>query len=307
MISVIVPIYNSEKTLERCLDSIIHQTYKNLEIILVNDGSKDKSLSIINKYALKDNRIVVIDQNNKGVSAARNEGLKKVHGEYILFVDSDDWLELDMIDKMFDFVNKYECDISFCGHDNLENGIVQNNADYHFEIWNNDQQLEEFLLHKTMTGMLWNKLIKTSLTHNIIFDEEVSYGEDAQFLWKVLKNCNQMFYTNMVLYHHTIEKNSISHQSFSTKKFSAIKVWEEIYDDVINNYSSNLKYQQFAKERLLSIAIYSVYEIKKSNYKNKNEKSYLIKIVRENIKILLNSKSISSKMKLYGLLIFLGL
>lgn len=89
------------------------------------------------------------------------------------------------------------------------------------------------------------------------------------FYGNVLKNCNQMFYTNMVLYHHTIEKNSISHQSFSTKKFSAIKVWEEIYDDVINNYSSNLKYQQFAKERLLSIAIYSVYEIKKSNYKNK--------------------------------------
>ena len=147
-----------------------------------------------------------------------------------------------MIDKMFNFVNKYGCDISFCGHDNLESGIFQDNTDCHFEVWNNNQQLEEFLLHKTMTGMLWNKLIKTSLTHNIIFDEEVSYGEDAQFLWKVLKKCNQMIYTNMVLYHHTIEKTSISHQSFSVKKFSAIKVWEEIYNDVINNYNKQMKY-----------------------------------------------------------------
>ncbi len=96
LLSVIIPVYNVESYLERCLDSIINQTYKNLEIILVNDGSTDKSESICNYYAKKDNRIIVINQENGGSSIARNTGLKNCNGEFIGFVDSDDWLKLNM-------------------------------------------------------------------------------------------------------------------------------------------------------------------------------------------------------------------
>jgi len=100
-ISVIIPVYNTSKYLKRCLDSIINQTYVNLEIICINDGSKDNSLEILNQYKKKDDRIIIIDKENQGVSAARNDGIKNSTGMYITFVDSDDWLELDAIEILY--------------------------------------------------------------------------------------------------------------------------------------------------------------------------------------------------------------
>lgn len=110
-ISVIVPIYNSEQYLSKCLNSIINQTYKELEIILINDGSIDKSLKIMETYAKKDNRIIIIDKKNEGVSIARNNGIKKSTGKYITFVDSDDYLELDAIEKLYNTINTKKVDI----------------------------------------------------------------------------------------------------------------------------------------------------------------------------------------------------
>ena len=100
MISIIVPVYNSEKYIDRCLDSILNQTYKDLEIVLVNDGSNDQSLKILENYALRDTRIKVVNQENKGVAAARNTGLDNATGDYILYVDSDDWIENNMVERM---------------------------------------------------------------------------------------------------------------------------------------------------------------------------------------------------------------
>ena len=112
-VSIIVPIYNMEQYLNRCLESIINQTYENIEIILINDGSKDNSLEICKNYAKKDNRIMIIDQKNSGVSSARNSGLDKATGEYLAFVDPDDWIDKDGIEKMVDFALKHKCDIAF--------------------------------------------------------------------------------------------------------------------------------------------------------------------------------------------------
>ncbi|WP_285959084.1 glycosyltransferase family 2 protein [Thomasclavelia spiroformis] len=305
-VSIIVPIYNAEKTIHRCLDSIVNQTHNNLDIVLINDGSTDNSLSILNKYAMNDERIRIFTQLNKGVAATRNVGLNKAKGDYILFIDSDDWIQSNMVSKMIATFEKYQdCDIVFCGNDNAESieEVLKSSLNQTI-IWNKRKQQEEFLLHKRMTGMLWNKMIKTELIEDINFDETVGYGEDAQFLWKVLKKSEKMCVISDILYHHVIDKSSISHQKFSSNKYSAIKVWEEIEKDVKKNYSDWI---YLAKERLVCIATYSAYEMNKSNYNDKYQKKHLRNIVKENINILINSRNISIKMKLYGVLLYIGI
>jgi len=110
LISVIIPIYNSEKYLKRCIDSIINQTYKNIEIICINDGSTDESYNILKQYEIKDNRIIILNKLNQGVSSARNDGIRISKGQYITFVDSDDWLELDAIENMVYLAKNKESD-----------------------------------------------------------------------------------------------------------------------------------------------------------------------------------------------------
>ena len=113
-VSIIVPVYNVEEYLERCLESIINQTFKNIEVIALNNGSTDNSLNILLKYAEKDKRIKVIDNYNLGVSEARNNGIREANGKYIVFVDSDDWLDKDMIEIIYSNIVENDCDLVMC-------------------------------------------------------------------------------------------------------------------------------------------------------------------------------------------------
>lgn len=112
LVSIIIPVYNVQEYLRKCLDSVINQTYKNLEIIIVNDGSTDNSFSICKEYAKKDPRIILLSQENRGLSNARNTGIKKISGNYIYFVDSDDWLRLDAIEESIALAIEYDADLS---------------------------------------------------------------------------------------------------------------------------------------------------------------------------------------------------
>ena len=125
-ISVIVPIYKVEKYLRRCIDSIINQTFKNIEIILVNDGSPDNCPKICEEYKNKDNRIIIINQENQGLSVARNSGIRIARGQYLVFIDSDDYIEEDMIEYLYEGIVKYDVDISCCGYVAVyDNGIKE--------------------------------------------------------------------------------------------------------------------------------------------------------------------------------------
>ncbi|MBO5525542.1 MAG: glycosyltransferase [Clostridia bacterium] len=302
LISVIVPIYNAENFIKRCLDSICGQSYTNLEIVLVNDGSKDNTLSILKEYSSFDKRIKVIDQENGGVATARNTGLTNATGEYFLFVDADDWIETDMVERMVSLVE--EADIAFCCADHAETKeMVKSEVSIETEIWDQDRQLLEFMKHKRMTGMLWNKLIKKSLADGIFFNPKTGYGEDAEFLWQILKKSKKMVVTNEILYHHVLENTSISHLSFSDKKYSAIPMWESIVEDAKNNYPTLF---HLAKERLTSAAVFSLYEIKNCGYKNKEQIKHMRQITRKNIVIFLKSPSISIKFKLYAMAVCFG-
>lgn len=297
MVSVIVPVYNSEKYIRRCLDSVCGQTYTDLEVILVNDGSKDHSLSILQEYSGRDHRISLVSQENKGVAAARNTGLRNANGDYILYVDADDWIEPDAIECLVSRMDE-DADIVFCSSDHAETPEdVRRESKTECEVWDQDRQLLEFMKHKRMTGMLWNKLIRKSIMDGSSFNEKTGYGEDAEFLWKVLKKSRKMVVTNEVLYHHVLEDMSISHLSFSEKKFSAIPMWEAINKEVQEQYPELL---ELAKERLMCAAVFSMYEMKQTKYHNRYYKEYIRGIVKENFQLFMRSPNVSKKMKLYA-------
>ena len=302
MVSVLIPAYNAEKTINRCMDSILCQTFQDIELIIVNDGSTDNTLSILINYAEKDKRIIVYNQPNQGVSAARNTGLRNASGDYILYVDSDDWIEPNMIQRMVDLIE--DADIVFCGNDYSETPRqVECIDNVKIEDWNQQQQMLEFMKHKRMTGMLWNKLIRRNITQGSWFNEKTGYGEDAEFLWKILKKSHKMIVTNEILYHHVMEQSSISHLSFSDKKYSAIPVWESINKDVAENYPELLP---LATERLMCAAVYSLYEVRDCKYKNKEVIKHMRSIVRKHIWSFLKTASVSIKFKFYAVAACLG-
>ena len=304
MVSVIVPVYNAEKFIKRCIDSILCQSYKDFELILINDGSKDNSLDIIQKYAETDQRIKVISQKNKGVAGARNSGLNAATGEYFLFVDADDWIESDAIEKLLAAAD-CDTDIVFCQSDNADSSkTVVREENVIYEVWDQNRQQLEFMQHKRMTGMLWNKLIKRSLAEGVSFNEKTGYGEDAEFLWQILKKSQKMVVTNEILYHHVLENTSISHLSFSDKKYSAIPMWESICIDVEHNYP---QFYLLAVERLMCAAVFSMYEIKQTHYKNFEQKKHIRQIVKRHCKSFIKSNNVSVKMKLFALGIRVGL
>ena len=302
MVSVLIPAYNAEKTISRCLDSILCQTYRDIELIIVNDGSKDNTLFILSDYAKKDDRIVVCNQPNQGVASARNTGLRNANGNYILYVDADDWIEPNMIQRLMDLIG--DADIVFCGNDHSETpGQVEGVDDAKIEYWNQQQQMLEFMKHKRMTGMLWNKLIRRNITEDSWFNEKTGYGEDAEFLWKILKKSHKMVVTNEILYHHVMEQSSISHLSFSDKKYSAIPMWESVNKDVAENYPMLLP---LARERLMCAAVYSLYEVRYCKYNNKEEIKHMRSIVRKHIWSFLKTASVSMKFKFYAVATCLG-
>ena len=194
-ISVIVPIYKVEKYLNKCIDSIINQTYKNLEIILVDDGSPDDCGKICDEYAKKDSRIKVIHKENSGVSSARNTGLDVVTGDYIGFIDSDDWINVDMYESMMKYLILENADVVRCGICVHENGKIFNEKDYDFDYCiekDNDIIIKEFLDGGILQGAVWNKLYKKSIIDGIYFDEKFHRNEDSLFIYNVLKKTKNL-------------------------------------------------------------------------------------------------------------------
>lgn len=302
MVSVLVPVYNAEKFLDRCVESILKQTYSDFELILANDGSTDLSLARCMVYANRDSRVKVFNHENVGVAATRSKLLDAATGNYIIYIDADDWIEENMFERMIQL--SQDRDIVFCGRDFARNRQeIEHVNSLVTEEWNQKRQMLEFMRHKHMTGCLWNKMIKREVIGDIRFNEQTGYGEDAEFLWSVLKRSESMVVTNEILYHHVLEDSSISHLSFSMKKYTAIPMWEKIVSDVRMDYPELLK---LANERLVSTAVYSMYEIHQCGYKNEQQTQYMRKLIRYHIIPFICSKNISVKFKLYALAICVG-
>lgn len=211
LISIIVPVYNVEKYLEECVDSIINQTYKNLEIILVDDGSTDNSGKICDEYKEKDNRIVVIHKKNGGLSSARNEGMKYAKGAYLQFVDSDDYMDNDMVEMLYNMIITESADISMCSHYILKNGNIYSDATNGKYVFSNEEALEELLLDRTIRFYAWNKLFRKELFEDVCYPEGRLF-EDILAMPEVFAKAKKIAFEDVPKYYYRQREGSILHK-----------------------------------------------------------------------------------------------
>ncbi len=238
-VSVIVPVYNAEKYLKKCLESIINQTYLNIEIVLVDDGSTDNSLKICNDYKKNDRRIKVIHQSNKGVSTARNVGLDNATGAYISFVDSDDYIENDMIEKMTNEAIKNNLDIIICNlhfeNENYEEIKEFNHNDYFIKRKNYPIELYKNI---SIQGYSCNKIFKRNIivNNNIRFKREYMVLEDDLFNYDIFYYNKELKikYINNKFYHYVQLNTGASKSAFNLKKLSYLDVREKEIN-ILNN------------------------------------------------------------------------
>lgn len=214
LISVIIPIYNVESYLRRCLDSVLRQTYSNLEIILVDDGSPDNCPSICDEYANNDTRIVVIHKKNGGLSDARNAGLDICRGDYITFVDSDDWVNEKYVERLITIANKRDADLVIGEHKKTGNGINLEDQQNHYEKEFSNKEAIRILFENKCASftMSCGKLYKKNLFETIRFPLN-KYHEDNYTTYLIFYNTKKIVYTTQVLYYYFQREGSITSTS----------------------------------------------------------------------------------------------
>lgn len=228
LISVIVPIYQVEDYLIECLDSIINQEYTNLEIILVDDGSKDKCPKICDDYKLKDNRIKVIHKPNGGLSDARNAGLEIAKGKYICFVDSDDVLNKNFIMTLYNNIKTTDADISICDFLSIKtiSDISDDNITNNLKLYTKEEILNDFYKKQSLRLVLaWNKLYKREIWNNIRYPKGKVH-EDEFVIHYILDNINKLVISDSKLYYYRQRENSIT-SVYNKKRLNALEALED--------------------------------------------------------------------------------
>ena len=215
LISVIVPVYNVESYVAECIESIQNQTYMNLEIILVDDGSKDMSGDICDQYAAYDERIKVIHQENGGLSAARNTGIEAANGDYISFVDSDDYIGLTLFEDMLQLLKEYDLDIiEFTAFRDKSGDIIEGCNDGQLEIYSKEDALR-LAMHDCFVAA-WSKLYKRSTIGDVRFPVGRKF-EDTATSYLYVANANRVGHINRCYYYYRLNPNSITQTSFDAK------------------------------------------------------------------------------------------
>lgn len=231
MISVIVPVYKVEKYLDKCIESIVNQTYRDLEILLVDDGSPDNCPAICDKWAKADNRIKVIHKENGGVSSARNIGLDNASGDYIGFVDSDDYSDPKMYELLMNNLLSESSDIAVCSSFTVaENGEIKADAFSENKVCFQEEAVK-FISYQ-MNNSLWNKLFRKEVLVGCRFDEGHTFGEDHLFLLKAMKNAERVSFISNPLYYYVQRSNSTTGSKFSERSFDQVYMKDALYDFV---------------------------------------------------------------------------
>ena len=285
-ISVIVPVYNVEQYLERCVDSIINQTYTNLEIILVNDGSTDNSGKLCDELAKKDERIRVIHKENGGLSDARNRGIDESESDLVGFIDSDDYIDSDMYEVLLLNLNDTDADLSMCAlydvYNNTPEAQVTNK-----ETWklSSEQAIRMVMEAKILSVTAVNKLYRKSLFTDLKF-EVGKIAEDAFIMIKLLDKCEKIVATNEKKYYYVHRENSITTQKFSTKFLNVIEAYEQNSNIILEKYP---KLKDVAQTRMNWAYFYVLDRLLlDDNYNDKELENKLISYLKNHRKDILN-------------------
>lgn len=257
LISVIVPVYNVEKYLNKCIDSIINQTYKNLEIILVDDGSTDNSGKICDEYAKKDNRIIVIHKENGGLSNARNAGIKNSQGLYTSFVDSDDYILPNMIDRLYKIMIQNQADISICNFTRSKEEMKEETTKkICIEKYSQEDYLKKYfkIKYQGCEYYAWNKLYKRELITPDQYPQGLT-SEDVLGTYKAILKAKKIVKTNEVLYVYRINEESIT-GTFTQRDFDLLEIWNLVEKYSKENAPQYLEYAKINRKRINFTLLY---------------------------------------------------
>ena len=294
LISIIVPFYNPGGNFRRCLDSLIHQTYGNLEIILIDDGSTDGSYEIAKEYAQIDKRVVLEKQKNSGVSHARNRGIQIAHGDYFSFIDSDDYLDLDTYEYLLGILNEkkvdvvnYEHYITYPTHE-VEHKLLD--SDYG---WRDKKGAQYQLLYNVQFAC--NKLFPQKIIQGLTFDESILRGEDTLFAKMALDRAESFWFDKRPLYHYVQSEESAVRGKFRKSQLTIMRLYDvcipfykEKYPELLNGFFSYMAGQ------LISI----FYDMWSDETDFKDEQSELVKVYEKYYKEAIKCKEVSRKQKL---------
>lgn len=262
-ISIIIPVYNVEKYLRQCLDSVVNQTLRDIEIICVDDCSTDSSRQILQEYAAKDKRITVITQQNAGPAVSRNRGLEQTNAPYLMFIDSDDYIAPDMAQSLYDMMIEHNPDIVICDVE----CVAQDNAPE--KITARTTRMQSWFAKYVMppgkhpipanirgkiSSVVWNKLYKTEIIqkYGVRFPDDL-FQEDEFWLWAYMIHCNDLYFINRKLYFYRMRENSIMDtKNNSPKILDVLDIQKLIYAEV-RKYSDIMKYKHFLTEQYLSL------------------------------------------------------
>ncbi len=303
LVSIIVPVYNVEKYLEKCIQSIVSQTYKNIEIILIDDESQDESGNICDKYKKVDKRIKVIHKKNGGLSDARNKGLEVSKGTYIMFIDSDDYIDKDMVEVLYNACQRTHLDIACCAK-----YIEKNDGSYYLKnIIKNEKSflpkeaIKSLLLNNKIDTSACDKLFKKKLFLNIRFPVG-KYYEDLATIHKVIEKSNGIIHVSQAKYHYLQRDGSIINSNFNLKHLQYIEVSKYLVD----YYSKDNEIKNYALANFyLSVATTIMdMKIKNADKKYYSEYIYIKKVIKENIISILTNKQIILQKKIMIIFIY---
>lgn len=293
LVSIIAPVYNVEQYIEQCIKSMINQTYENCEFIFVNDGTKDNSVDIIKKYMKKDDRIKLKEQKNAGVSSARNLGLKGSHGEYIVFVDSDDYLATDFVEYMLTLIEKNNCDFAFSTKNFKRDNDIQE-KDIVEKVISSEEAIAS-LLSPDVTVGCWNKIYRKKFLddNGIYFSTSLFYGEGLQFIIDCSNKANTVAVSNKKIYYY--RKNNVNS---ATTKYNIEKYYNGEKSLKLIERKINMNNEYIKSMYLLHISTFYLGAIIKMIENNQNNNYYedyskWKKNIVVNLKYIKQSKHIS--------------
>ena len=293
LVSIIINVYNGEKYIAKCLESVLNQTYTHLEILIINDGSTDDTLKICQSYT--DNRIRIINQENMGLSLSRNVGIDNAHGDYLYFVDADDWIESDTIEYLHNLCIQNNTDLAICNSiDFLGSNTIIKQKQEKIQVISSLEMLKIFLINDRLTP-IWNKLIRREAFNNIRFENRII--NDVVVTHKVIMACKSISYSNLVTYYYYRNPDSIT-----AKRKTNINRLIDLYNALTERY----EYIDKAYPNLLENRIRIIQSIPRLYlYKNDELTAYLdkqnaMRIFKERftLKILTCNIKLSEKIKI---------
>ena len=290
LISIIIPVYKVEKYLEKCIESVFKQTYTNLQIILVDDGSPDNCGKICDEYAKKDSRIEVIHKANGGLSDARNVGISKAKGRYIGFVDSDDYIKEDMYEILLNLIKKYDADVSICNlYDVIDGNECIRNKENGIREYSRIDILKEILLDKNIQSYAWNKLYKKELFDEIKYPIGKKY-EDIGTTFYLFEKCNKIVVTSEPEYYYLKRADSLVNNVTESTILDYTEIIIQRYLYIKQNIKELRKYNNYYLAKTLITAHNDIENLENISEEMQQRYKKLYELVLEIIKS--NSKDI---------------